>query len=158
MQRVASCRLNFNSKISLLRPKKREIRKQECNPETRRRSSSHLITAANQVMTLIQISFKKNTLLLPWIEGGGEVLSTSKKSNNIFLDSLDVDIKRRKTTSPDLRTQLTSCGRHPSSRVVDVLTHLPARHILHNSGLLLQVFVPLFDKSMDYRNIIVVSV
>lgn len=102
--------------------------------------------------------FQEKYIITTLRRGGGEVLPTSKKSNTIFLDSLDVDIKRRKTTSPDLRTQLTGCGRHPSSRVVNVLTNLPARHVLHNSGLLLQVFFPLFDKSMDYRNIIGISV
>lgn len=51
--------------------------------------------------------------------------------------------------SPHIWSELTSCRGHPSPRVVHTLANLPPRHILHNSGLLFQIFIPFFHKSTN---------
>ena len=55
----------------------------------------------------------------------------------------------QKTILPDIRTELTSCRRHPFSRVIDTFTNFPTRHILHYSRLFLKILLPLFDKSKE---------
>lgn len=48
---------------------------------------------------------------------------------------------------PDIRTELPSGWRHPSSWVVNTFTHFPTWHIFHDSCLFLKILLPFFHKS-----------
>lgn len=51
--------------------------------------------------------------------------------------------------SPDFRSELAACWRHPSSRVVNTLTNFPTRNILHYFSLVFEVLLPLLDESKE---------
>lgn len=52
--------------------------------------------------------------------------------------------------SPDFRSELAACWRHPSSRVVNTLTNFPTRHILHYFSLVFEILLPLLDESLIF--------
>jgi hypothetical protein len=91
-------------------------------------------------------------------------MKPQKKSKVKILSCVLISLKIRETKSkhgsevskaalPHIRPELPGCWRHPFTRAIHTLPYLPARHIFHDSGLLIQIFLPFLHKPVNQIDI-----
>lgn len=79
------------------------------------------------------------------------ILETGQKYQNVMNkhEAAQFLMEMAEITSPDIRTQLTTCWGHPSLRMIHTFSNFPTRHILHHFCLILEIFMPLSNKSRE---------